>query len=52
MDGVIGAGFVTYQVGTYIDRKSYFLGKHVEVFDIEASVALIGAKVALALLIA
>ena len=52
MDSVIGASSITYQVGTYIDWKSYSLGRHAEVFNAEASTALIGAKAALALPIA
>jgi len=48
-DGATGAGSVTYQAGTCIDRKSYSLGRHAEVFDAEASAALTGAKAALAL---
>ena len=39
-DGLAGAGSVTYQFGIHIDRKSYSLGKHAEVFDAEASAAL------------
>ena len=48
-DGATGAGSVTYQAGTCIDRKSYSLSRHAEVFDAEASAALTGAKAALAL---
>jgi len=48
-DGAAGAGSVTYQLGIRIDRKSYSLGRHVEVFDAEASAALTGAKTALSL---
>ena len=48
-DGAAGAGSVTYQFGIRIDRKSYSLGRHAEVFDAEASAALTGAKTALSL---
>jgi len=48
-DGAAGAGSVTYQLGTQVDRKSYSLGRHAEVFDAEASAALTGAKAALSL---
>jgi ribonuclease HI len=48
-DGAAGAGSVTYQLGTRVDRKSYSLGRHAEVFDAEASAALTGAKAALSL---
>jgi len=48
-DGLAGAGSVTYQFGIRIDRKSYSLGRHAEVFDAEASAALTGARTALTL---
>jgi ribonuclease HI len=48
-DGLTGAGSVTYQFGIRIDRKSYSLGRHAEVFDAEASAALTGARTALTL---
>ena len=45
--GATGGGSVAYQYGIQIDRRSFSLGLHAEVFDAEAHAALRGAKAAL-----
>lgn len=48
-DGMAGCGSVTYQFNMQLDRKAFSLGLNAEVFDVEASTALAGAKAALSL---